>query len=90
MLPSKLRVQAKEMRVEQIGNDLWLHPEIPAEQNMGQWLCQFYASTEPLPVDFLFFFIEPLDYLPFVYLMNRSYLVLTDSGTRIIQTLSLL
>ena len=27
-----------------------------------------------------FFFIEPLDYLPFVYLMNRSYLVLTDSG----------
>lgn len=25
-------------------------------------------------------FIEPLDYLPFVYLMNRSHLVLTDSG----------
>jgi UDP-N-acetylglucosamine 2-epimerase (non-hydrolysing) len=25
-------------------------------------------------------FIEPLDYLPFVYLMNQSYLVLTDSG----------
>ena len=23
--------------------------------------------------------IEPLDYLPFVYLMNRSYLILTDS-----------
>ncbi len=53
MLPTKLRVQAKEMRVEQIGNDLWLHPEIPAEQNMGQWLSQFYASTEALPVDFL-------------------------------------
>lgn len=26
------------------------------------------------------FFIEPLDYLPFVYLMSKSYLVLTDSG----------
>ncbi len=26
------------------------------------------------------YFIEPLDYLPFVYLMNISYLVLTDSG----------
>lgn len=26
------------------------------------------------------FFIEPLDYLPFVYLMNLSYFVLTDSG----------
>lgn len=24
--------------------------------------------------------IEPLDYLPFVHLMNRSYLILTDSG----------
>jgi len=26
------------------------------------------------------YFIEPLDYLPFVYLMSSSYLVLTDSG----------
>ena len=26
------------------------------------------------------FFCEPLDYLPFVYLMGKSYLVLTDSG----------
>ncbi len=26
------------------------------------------------------YFIEPLDYLPFIYLMNLSYLVLTDSG----------
>jgi UDP-N-acetylglucosamine 2-epimerase (non-hydrolysing) len=26
------------------------------------------------------FLIEPLDYLPFVYLMNKSYLLLTDSG----------
>lgn len=26
------------------------------------------------------FLIEPLDYLPFVFLMNKSYLLLTDSG----------
>ena len=26
------------------------------------------------------YLIKPLDYLPFVYLMNKSYLVLTDSG----------
>lgn len=26
------------------------------------------------------FLLEPLDYLPFVYLMKRSYLILTDSG----------
>lgn len=25
-------------------------------------------------------FIEPLDYLPFVYIMDKSYLILTDSG----------
>ena len=26
------------------------------------------------------FLIEPLDYLPFVYLMNKAYVLLTDSG----------
>ncbi|MBM6613016.1 UDP-N-acetylglucosamine 2-epimerase (non-hydrolyzing) [Citrobacter portucalensis] len=26
------------------------------------------------------FLIEPLEYLPFVYLMNKSYIILTDSG----------
>ncbi|MBI5401951.1 MAG: UDP-N-acetylglucosamine 2-epimerase (non-hydrolyzing) [Ignavibacteriae bacterium] len=26
------------------------------------------------------FLIEPVDYLPFVYLMNQSYLIITDSG----------
>lgn len=51
--PAKLRLQAKEVRLEQIGNDIWLHPEVPAEQDMGRWLEQFYASTEPLPEDFL-------------------------------------
>ena len=25
-------------------------------------------------------FIEPLEYLPFVYMMKRSYLIITDSG----------
>jgi UDP-N-acetylglucosamine 2-epimerase (non-hydrolysing) len=26
------------------------------------------------------FLIEPIDYLPFIYLMNRSYMIITDSG----------
>jgi len=52
-LPAKLRLQAKEVRVEQIGNDLWLHPEMPLEQDMGRWLQQFYATAQPLPADFL-------------------------------------
>ncbi|HRI56304.1 MAG TPA: AbrB family transcriptional regulator [Anaerolineae bacterium] len=52
-LPAKLRLQAKTVRIEQIGNDLWLHPETPPEQDMGVWLQQFYANSEALPADFL-------------------------------------
>ncbi|MFM1908904.1 MAG: hypothetical protein RLZZ591_2581 [Pseudomonadota bacterium] len=37
-LPAKLRLQAKEVRLEQIGNDIWLHPEVPLGQDMGHWL----------------------------------------------------
>ncbi len=37
----------------------------------------FPAPRSPLPNLHL---IEPLDYLPFVWLMNRSYLIITDSG----------
>ncbi len=52
-LPAKLRLHAKDVRVEQIGNDLWLHPETPPEHDMGRWLQNFYASTDSLPDDFL-------------------------------------
>ena len=38
-LPARLKLQAKEVRLEQIGKDIWLQ--------------QFYADTEPLPVEFL-------------------------------------
>jgi UDP-N-acetylglucosamine 2-epimerase (non-hydrolysing) len=36
--------------------------------------------TDDRTVDRNIFFIEPLEYLPFVYLMNQSTFVLTDSG----------
>ena len=52
-LPAKLRLQAKAVRIEQIGNDLWVHPETPREQDMGAWLQQFYASHDTLPAEFL-------------------------------------
>lgn len=51
--PAKLRLQGKEVRLEPMGNGIWLQPEVPAELDMGRWLAQFYASTEPLPDDFL-------------------------------------
>jgi antitoxin VapB len=38
-LPAKLRLQAQEVRIEQIGDALWLQ--------------HFYATSEPLPPDFL-------------------------------------
>ena len=37
-------------------------------------------NTEPETQNSNIFFIEPLDYLPFVFLMGKSYLLLTDSG----------
>lgn len=52
-LPAKLRLQAQQVRIEQIGNALWVQPETAASDNMGQWLQEFYATTEALPHDFL-------------------------------------
>jgi len=52
-LPARLRLTAKEVRIEQIGEDWWLHPETPAEQDMGKWLQHFYAHSAPLPEEFL-------------------------------------
>ena len=52
-LPAKLRLQAQEVRIEQIGKALWVQPETADRDNMGQWLQDFYATTEALPPDFL-------------------------------------
>ena len=52
-LPAKLRLQAQEVRIEQIGAALWLQPQTGASSNMGQWLEQFYATADALPADFL-------------------------------------
>ncbi|MFV0269190.1 MAG: non-hydrolyzing UDP-N-acetylglucosamine 2-epimerase [Draconibacterium sp.] len=38
------------------------------------------ATRQPVHHSSNTYFIEPLDYLPFVHLMSSSYLVLTDSG----------
>lgn len=44
--------------------------------NVRKPIAQVFGANAPENV----FFIEPLDYLPFVYMMNRSYMILTDSG----------
>jgi antitoxin VapB len=52
-LPAKLRLQAQEVRIEQIGDALWLQPQAEPLADMGQWLQHFYATSEPLPPTFL-------------------------------------
>ena len=52
-LPAKLRLDAKEVRIEQIGKALWVQPESPPEQSLTAWLAGFYKTSEPLPADFL-------------------------------------
>ncbi len=52
-LPAKLRLAAKEVRIEQVGNALWVQAEPAPDQNMADWLKGFYEATEPLPEAFL-------------------------------------
>lgn len=44
--------------------------------NVRRPIAEMFDGTEHPNV----FFIEPLDYLPFVYMMKQSYLIITDSG----------
>lgn len=52
-LPAKLRLDAKEVRIEQIGKALWVQPEPSSDQSMADWLTGFYQTTEPLPATYL-------------------------------------
>lgn len=52
-LPAKLRMDAKEVRIQQVGGALWVQAEASPEQNMADWLLEFYRLTEVLPDTFL-------------------------------------
>jgi antitoxin VapB len=52
-LPARLRIDASEVRIERIGNALWVQPEPAQGESLADWLAAFYASTEPLPEHFL-------------------------------------
>ena len=47
-----------------------VHPNPQVKQTVERLLCDIPGM----------YLIEPVDYLEFVHLMNRSYLILTDSG----------
>ncbi len=52
-LPAKLRIDAKEVRIEQVGNALWIQPDTSAHHDLAGWLKTFYATSDPLPDSYL-------------------------------------
>lgn len=52
-LPARLRLDASEVRIERVGNALWVQPEPAVNQSPADWLADFYASTDKLPEHFL-------------------------------------
>ncbi len=51
--PAKLRINAREVRIERFGHGFLLQPEPTTQLDLGEWLREFYASTEPMPENFL-------------------------------------
>lgn len=49
--PSKLRINAREVLIERVGEAYLIRPE--PRQDLGEWLREFYATSDPLPEDFL-------------------------------------
>lgn len=52
-LPAKLRIDAKEVRIEQVGNALWIQPDTSPQHDLANWLETFYATSDPLPDSYL-------------------------------------
>lgn len=52
-LPAKLRFDAKEVRIQQVGGALWVQAEASPDQTMVDWLREFYRLSEALPDTFL-------------------------------------
>ena len=51
--PAKLRLDAKEVEIEQMGDAFLVRPLRQGRESMGTWLQRFYANTAPLPDTFL-------------------------------------
>ncbi len=51
--PARLRINAREVRIERFGQGFLLQPEPTSQLDLGEWLREFYATTEPMPENFL-------------------------------------
>lgn len=59
---------------------LHLNPQVrqAAQQVLGD--CARWVDDTAQPGDSKIWLSEPVDYVPFVYLMNRAFMIITDSG----------
>ena len=67
--------EALRKLAERYGDCDFIYP-MHMNPNVRKPISEVFGTNPPSNM----FFTEPLEYLPFVYLMSRSYLVLTDSG----------
>ena len=51
-LPARFRLEAQDVRIEQLGQALLIQPE-PSQDSLSSWLQDFYATHDPLPEEFL-------------------------------------
>ena len=42
-----------QVRIERFGQGFLLQPEPTSQLDLGEWLREFYATTEPMPENFL-------------------------------------
>ena len=51
--PAEFPLNAKEVEIEKSGDTFIVRPRRESQQNLGEWLKHFYATTSPLPDSFL-------------------------------------
>lgn len=51
--PARLRLNVREVEIERFGRGFLVQPKPEPQQDLGEWLRDFYATTEPMPDDFL-------------------------------------
>jgi virulence-associated protein VagC len=51
--PAEFPLNTKEVEIERKGDAFIIRPRRESQQNMGDWLRHFYATTSALPASFL-------------------------------------
>ena len=51
--PARLRMNVREVLIEPFGEGFIVQPERTPKNDLGEWLREFYATTEALPAEFL-------------------------------------